>query len=67
MFVKDFKYLSGRVPDFKDDPGFDENNFNKLVNDTGRKTVPCLYIDDKPMHESDDINAWLMQNKAEIS
>jgi glutaredoxin len=26
---------------------------------TGRSTVPCLYIDDKPMFESLDIIDWL--------
>jgi glutaredoxin len=30
---------------------------------TGRSTVPCLYIDDKPMFESSDISAWLEQNQ----
>ena len=39
---------------------------DKLVQDTGRRTVPCLYIDGKPMHESDDINAWLESNKESI-
>lgn len=34
----------------------------KLVQDTGRRTVPCLYIDGAPMHESDDINNWLREN-----
>jgi len=33
----------------------------KLVRDTGRSTVPCLYIDGKPMHESQDIAKWLHQ------
>jgi glutaredoxin len=31
----------------------------KLVKDTGRGTVPCLYVDGKPMHESRDIANWL--------
>jgi glutaredoxin len=31
----------------------------KLISDTGRGTVPCLYIDGKPMHESRDIAVWL--------
>ena len=35
---------------------------DKLVGDTGRRTVPCLYIDGKPMHESRDIMAWLEAN-----
>lgn len=30
---------------------------------TGRTTVPCLYIDDKPMFESRDIAQWLEANK----
>lgn len=37
----------------------DHANREKLVSDTGRGTVPCLYIDGKPMHESADIAAWL--------
>ncbi|MCT4642041.1 MAG: glutathione S-transferase N-terminal domain-containing protein [Bacteriovoracaceae bacterium] len=26
---------------------------------TGRNTVPCLYINDKPMFESSDIIQWI--------
>jgi glutaredoxin len=40
----------------------------KLNKDTGRNTVPCLYIDGKPMHESRDIANWLAEyakNKGE--
>jgi glutaredoxin 3 len=33
---------------------------------TGRTTVPCLYIDDKPMFESSDIMSWLENNKNNI-
>lgn len=33
----------------------------KLVKDTGRGTVPCLYIDGVPMHESRDIAHWLKE------
>jgi glutaredoxin 3 len=40
----------------------DPNNYEKLVKDTGRATTPCLYIDDKPMHESADIISWLNSN-----
>lgn len=36
---------------------------DKLVADTGRQTVPCLYIDGKPMFESSDIVEWLDSNK----
>lgn len=30
---------------------------------SGKTTVPCLYIEGKPMFESSDINNWLEQNK----
>ena len=30
-----------------------------LIERTGRTTVPCLFIDDVPFHESQDISAWL--------
>ena len=33
-----------------------------LVERTGRATVPCLFIDDRPMHESGDIVDWLEEN-----
>ncbi len=33
------------------------------MKETGRTTVPCLYIDDKPMFESRDIMNWLEANK----
>jgi glutaredoxin 3 len=38
----------------------------KLIDDTGRGTVPCLYIDDHPMHESRDIIRWLESYAREI-
>ena len=41
-------------------------DLEKLVKDTGRRTVPCLYINDKPMHESDDIIKWLKQNEKDL-
>lgn len=34
----------------------------RLQKDTGRRTVPCLYIDNKPMFESRDIMLWLKEN-----
>ena len=39
----------------------------KLIKDTGRATVPCLYIDNKPMHESRDIAHWLHQYSRELA
>lgn len=35
----------------------------KLLKDTGRQTVPCLYIDEKPLFESQEIINWLLKNK----
>lgn len=45
-----------------------ENPQNRAfhVKTTGRTTVPCLYIDDKPMFESADIISWLEANKDKI-
>ena len=31
----------------------------KLIEETGRGTVPCLFIDGVPMHESRDIAEWI--------
>ena len=44
----------------------DPKNREQLVADTGRGTVPCLYIDGEPMHESRDIAAWLRSNAKSI-
>lgn len=41
-------------------------NKAKLIQDTGRGTVPCLYIDGKPMHESSDIANWLHKYAKEV-
>lgn len=38
------------------------NDMQKLMYITGRKTVPCLFIDGDPMHESEDIMNWLRAN-----
>ena len=35
---------------------------SQLINDTGRSTVPCLYINGEPMFESQDIIRWLKDN-----
>ncbi len=40
----------------------DPASLEKLTRDTGRRTVPCLYIDNQPMHESQEIIAWLRSN-----
>jgi glutaredoxin len=38
----------------------------KLIEITGRGTVPCLFIDGKPMHESRDIAEWLHRYAREL-
>lgn len=38
----------------------------KLIKDTGRSTVPCLYINGKPMFESKDISDWLYEYAREL-
>lgn len=44
----------------------DHKNKEKLIRDTGRATVPCMYIDGKPMHESRDIADWLHRYAREL-
>lgn len=41
----------------------DINEMHKLHYITGRKTVPCLFINGDPMHESLDIINWLKANQ----
>lgn len=44
----------------------DKANLQRLMGDTGRRTVPCLYIDGKPMFESADIMNWLSENSDKL-
>jgi len=44
----------------------DLNTMQKLIAITGRKTVPCLFIDGDPMHESADIIDWLRANESKL-
>ena len=41
----------------------DIQEMQKLLYVTGRKTVPCLFINGTPMHESLDIMNWLKANQ----
>ena len=41
----------------------DDKFRDELLELTGRTQVPCLVIDGKPMHESDDIVDWLRENR----
>lgn len=47
----------------RENPHHKEN----LIKVTGRGTVPCLFIDGKPMHESRDISNWLQNYAQELS
>jgi glutaredoxin 2 len=44
----------------------DTNNMAKLIQITGTKMVPCLFIDGNPMHESLDIMNWLKANQEKL-
>jgi glutaredoxin len=44
--------------DVQEDPA----SAKRLVDVGGMDQVPCLFIDGKPMYESDDINAFLKEN-----
>ncbi len=39
-----------------------EEALNFLLEKTGKRTVPCLFIDGVPMFESADIIRWLKEN-----
>ena len=41
-----------------------EEDRQELLRVGGKQQVPCLFIDGKPMYESDDIVAWLRANPA---
>lgn len=55
-------YTSGRTDVETHDVDVDQEDYNRLVREGGKYQVPCLFIDGKPMYESDDIIAWLKQN-----
>lgn len=44
----------------------DQESAKRLQDKTGRRTVPCLFIDDVPMFESRDIINWFKENKNKI-
>ena len=44
----------------------DQNNLHMLLEKTGRKTTPCLFINGEPMFESDDIIEWLRENQTQL-
>ena len=38
----------------------------ELISVGGKQQGPCLFIDGKPMYESDDIVAWLRANPQQV-
>lgn len=44
----------------------DTKHLQKLIYITGKKTVPCMFIDGKPMFESMDIISWIEKNLAKL-
>ena len=40
----------------------DPEAVEKLIEVGGKRQVPCLFIDGKPLYESDDIIAWFSKN-----
>lgn len=42
----------------------DEGSRKRLVEVGGKLQAPCLFIDGKPLYESDDIIAWLAEHVA---
>lgn len=40
----------------------DQQALEELINVGGKKQVPCLFIDDKPLYESNDIISYIAKN-----
>ena len=43
------------------DIGTDQDAYETLTKTTGRRTIPCLFIDGVPLFESRDIIGWLQK------
>ena len=61
---KVMKYIasSGRTDIIYRDIIEDEKADQQLVKVGGKRQVPCLFIDGKPMYESGDIVMWLQEH-----
>lgn len=56
-------YLDERKIDIeKRDILQDQQALEELINVGGKKQVPCLFIDDKPLYESNDIISYIAKN-----
>ncbi len=42
-----------------------EDDLNYLIENGGKRQVPCLFIDGKPLYESGDIVEWLANHPEE--
>jgi len=40
-----------------------EDDRQTLISVGGKEQVPCLFVDGKPLYESDDIISWLKEHK----
>ena len=47
------------------DIGTDKNALNELIQKGGKRQVPCLMINGKPLYESNDIINWLKKHKGQ--
>ena len=56
-------YLKGvNIAVLEKDIGLDQEAKEELLAKVGKTQVPCLFIDDETLHESDDIITWLKDN-----
>lgn len=44
----------------------EKNNREKLIDKGGKAQVPCLFINDEPLYESDAIISWLQKHADEF-
>lgn len=54
--------LSGRKDIAFCDIKKNQEHHDELIRVGGKAQVPCLFIDGKPLYESDDIIEWLRKN-----
>ena len=72
LFKKDTCPYCRKVLDYINGEGRTDIQFRDILNDPdslerliaigGKKQVPCLFIDEKPLYESMDIIAWLQEH-----
>ncbi|NDD58475.1 MAG: glutaredoxin [Chlamydiae bacterium] len=55
--------ISIPLKDIQSDPVAKET----LLRQGGKTQVPCLFIDGRPMYESDQIISWLQKNRSSIA